>query len=149
MSHDAPAYGLWTLVVVHEKAAQRQRAADIAQALCGRQVRQVELGCVFGYQHDRKLSHTPQGSADMHGQYPIGIDRRVVEEAVRGFQLRPRQCLREGALRSHRQPARERDKAFASARIAQVGGAKFFYRPIGVPVRQQRSNAWWLMTTER
>ena len=98
-------------------------------------MRQVELGGVRGYQDDRKLRQAFQRSTDVRHQNPVGIDGRVVEEAVRRFQFRLGQRLRKRTLRTLGQPTGQLDEPTASPRVAQVGRAEFLHRPIGIHIQ--------------
>lgn len=114
---------------MHHEAAQIVAGA-IAQALGGRKMRQIKFGGVLCGQHVGHLPHSAKRLADMRAQHAVGIDLRIVEEAIGGLELRSVERLRKRALRTLRQPARERDESLSQARIAQVRRAKLIARPI-------------------
>jgi hypothetical protein len=93
-------------------------------------MRQIEFGGVLCGQHDGNLLHAAERLQDVRSQHPIGIDLRIVEEAIRRLKLGPVERLRKRALRTLRQPTRECDESLRQARVAQIRRAELVARPI-------------------
>ena len=80
--------------------------------------------------HDGNLLHAAERLQDVRSQHPIGIDLRIIEEAIRRLKLGPAERRRKRALRTLRQSTRERDESLRQARVAQVRRAELVARPI-------------------
>jgi hypothetical protein len=98
---------------VHHESAQIVAGA-IAQTFGGGKMRQIEFGGVLCGQHDGNLLHAAERLQDVRSQHPIGIDLRIVEEAIRRLKLGPVERTAETSTA---------DSAPADARVRRVAAS--------------------------
>lgn len=113
------------------------------QTFCGRQMRQVKLGCALYHQHHWDLLHTVQRLHNRWRQYTISVELVVVKESIGCLQFSRRQRLRQPRVGTSRQLSGKCHQPVREACVTETRRCEFLARPVRrvVPDRQSAAAA--------